>query len=129
MMKNLHSAFDHKALEPPNACLDKGHKVFLRVIQRFSTNFGTLGIVFTSFSGITPPQKPTSVQHWPRAASRLTVRFFTVVVGGIEFSGISTTVVTPPDKAALVPVQKPSHAVRPGSFKCTCTLERERESR
>jgi hypothetical protein len=37
---------------------------------------------------------------------------------------MSTTVVTPPDMAALVPVQKPSQCVRPGSFKCTCTLER-----
>lgn len=49
-------------------------------------------------------------------------RFSTVVVGGIELSGISTTVVTPPDSAALVPVQKPSQCVRPGSFKCTCVL-------
>lgn len=37
-------------------------------------------------------------------------------------SGISTTVVTPPDAAALVPVQKPSQSVRPGSFKWTWAL-------
>jgi len=83
-----------------------------------------LDIEFTWLPGMTPPQKPTSVQHWPRAASRLIVRFSTVVVGGIELSGISTTVVTPPDRAALVPVQKPSQSVRPGSFKCTCALGR-----
>lgn len=38
--------------------------------------------------------------------------------------GISITVVTPPLAAARVPVQKPSHSVRPGSFKCTCASTR-----
>ena len=125
MIENLHSAFNHKAFESPNSCFDEGHKVVLQVIEQSSVNCSALDIEFTSLSGMTPPQKPTSVQHWPRAASRLTVRFSTVVVGGIEFSGISTRVVTPPDRAALVPVQKPSHSVRPGSFKCTCTLGRK----
>jgi hypothetical protein len=36
-------------------------------------------------------------------------------------------VVTPPDAAARVPVQKPSQSVRPGSLRCTCALETERE--
>jgi hypothetical protein len=40
-------------------------------------------------------------------------------VGGMAFSGISTTVVTPPLAAACVPVQKPSHSVRPGSLRWT----------
>lgn len=40
----------------------------------------------------------------------------------MEFKGISTTVVIPPETAARVPVQKPSQSVRPGSFKCTCAL-------
>jgi hypothetical protein len=47
-----------------------------------------------------------------------------VVVGGIELSSMSTTVVTPPDKAARVPIQKPSQSVRPGLFKYTCVLHR-----
>lgn len=71
----------------------------------------------TSFPGITPPQKPTSAQHWPVAAARFASRFATVVVGGMELSGMSMTVVTPPDAAARVPVQKPSQSVRPGSFR------------
>lgn len=71
---------------------------------------------------MTPPQKATSDQHWPCATLRLISRFSTVVVGGMEFKGMSTTVVTPPETAALVPVQKPSQSVRPGSFKCTCAL-------
>ena len=38
-------------------------------------------------------------------------------------SGMSTTVVIPPDAAARVPVQKPSQSVRPGSLRCTWALE------
>lgn len=38
----------------------------------------------------------------------------------MEFNGISMTVVTPPDAAALVPVAKPSHSVLPGSLRWTC---------
>jgi hypothetical protein len=47
----------------------------------------------------------------------------TEVVGGIELSGMSTMVVTPPAAAArvavAVAVAKPSHSVRPGSLTCT----------
>jgi hypothetical protein len=72
---------------------------------------------------MTPPQNATSVQHRAaRAAARLVAKFSTVVVGGIELSGMSTTVVMPPDAAARVPVQKPSQSVRPGSLRCTCAL-------
>jgi len=72
---------------------------------------------------MTPPQNATSVQHRvARAALRLAERFSTVVVGGIELSGMSTTAVMPPDAAARVPVQKPSQSVRPGSLRCTCAL-------
>ena len=42
-----------------------------------------------------------------------------MVVGGIEFSGMSMIVVTPPRAAAVVAVEKPSHSVRPGSLTCT----------
>lgn len=71
---------------------------------------------------MTPPQKATSIVHCPRAASRLALRYSTVVVGGIELRGMSTTVVTPPDAAARVPVQKPSQSVLPGSLRWTCAL-------
>lgn len=40
-------------------------------------------------------------------------------MGGMALRGMSTTVVTPPEAAALVPVLKPSHSVLPGSFKWT----------
>jgi hypothetical protein len=40
-------------------------------------------------------------------------------VGGIAFKGISMTVVTPPDAAARVPVENPSHSVLPGSLRWT----------
>ena len=69
--------------------------------------------------GTTPPQKPTSTAHLPRAACRLAKSASRVVVAGIEFSGISTSVVAPPAAAARVAVTKPSHSVRPGSFRCT----------
>lgn len=45
-----------------------------------------------------------------------------MVVGGMEFKGMSTTVVTPPEAAARVPVQKPSQSVRPGSLRWTWAL-------
>ena len=40
-------------------------------------------------------------------------------VAGIELSGMSRIVVTPPAAAAAVAVAKPSHSVRPGSLTCT----------
>jgi hypothetical protein len=73
--------------------------------------------------GTMPPQKATSVQHCACAAARFVWKCDGVVVGGIEFRGISTRVVTPPDAAALVPVQKPSQLVRPGSFRWTWALQ------
>jgi len=57
MIENLHSAFDHKALEPSNACLDKGDKVFLQVIQRSSANAGTLGYRIYLVVGDNPTPK------------------------------------------------------------------------
>ncbi len=87
-----------------------------------SASLGAQG--HTWLPGITPPQKATSVQYCPRAASRFAARLSTVVVGGIELSGMSTRAVTPPDAAARVPVQKPSQSVRPGSFRWTCALVR-----
>ncbi len=69
--------------------------------------------------GTAPPQKPVSTHSCPSAAARLTASPRTVVVGGTEFSGMSTIVVTPPAAAALVAEAKPSHSVRPGSLTCT----------
>ena len=56
---------------------------------------------------------------WPSATSRLSSSAGPFTVDGIEFSGMSITVVTPPAAAALVAVAKPSQSVRPGSLMCT----------
>ncbi|EEQ36763.1 hypothetical protein CLUG_00887 [Clavispora lusitaniae ATCC 42720] len=74
----------------------------------------------SKLSGTKPPQKATSTQVWSRAAAIFWAKCAAVVVGGTAFNGMSTTVVTPPAAAACVPEAKPSHSVRPGSFKCTC---------
>lgn len=42
-----------------------------------------------------------------------------MVVGGSESSGMSTGVVMPPEAAARVTGQEPSHSLRPGSFTWT----------
>src|SRR6202011_4677486 len=73
----------------------------------------------STLPGTAPPQKPTSTKDCPAAARRLTSSADTGVVGGIEFSGMSTMVVTPPAAAARVAVAKPSQSVRPGSLTCT----------
>ena len=113
---HLYPAFYQKTFETFNSASDQRLKVFLIHTQNPSEKH-TLWRHLTWFPGITPPQNAMSVQHCPRATLRLIFRFSTVVVGGMEFRGISTTVVTPPETAALVPVQKPSQSVRPGSFK------------
>lgn len=61
---------------------------------------GRARALLTSLPGMTPPQKPTSTLHWPFEASIFSPRLDTVVVGGIALSGMSITVVTPPDAAA-----------------------------
>ncbi len=71
------------------------------------------------FSGTAPPQNATSTLSLPAVAARLASRAGTDVVGGIELSGMSTSVVTPPAAAARVADANPSHAVRPGSLTCT----------
>ena len=70
-------------------------------------------------AGTAPPQKPTSTAHCPAAASCLIRSAAGSVVGGIELSGMSSRVVTPPAAAARVAVANPSHSVRPGSLTCT----------
>ena len=67
--------------------------------------------------GTAPPQSATSTRHFSRMAKTFACSASTVVTGGIEFSGMSTIVVTPPAAAARVAVSKPSHFVRPGSFR------------
>src|SRR6476661_1394377 len=69
--------------------------------------------------GMAPPQNPTSTNAWSSATSRLSLRPSTVVVGGMELSGMSMMVVTPPAAAARVADAKPSHSVRPGSLTWT----------
>ncbi len=69
--------------------------------------------------GTIPPQNPRSTASASRAAACFTRSDATSIVGGMEFSGMSTRVVTPPSAAARVAVAKPSHSVRPGSLMCT----------
>ena len=69
--------------------------------------------------GTTPPQSPTSTAHARRRARASPRAPSSVVVGGMQLSGMSTRVVTPPAAAARVAVSKPSHSVRPGSLMCT----------
>ena len=51
MFTNLHSAFDHEALESSNACFDEGYKVLLRDIEQSLTEHD---IVFYLVSGDNP---------------------------------------------------------------------------
>ena len=67
-----------------------------------------------------PPQNPKSTPRFPLAAARFARNPSTLVVAGIEFNGISISVVYPPATAARDAVSKPSHSVRPGSLICTC---------
>ena len=98
----LDAAVDHEALEAAHAIGDRGPASS------------------RSLPGTTPPQKPTSTAQWPFAAARFAAKPSRVVVGGIELSGMSTSVVTPPIAAArCAAVAKPSHSVRPGSLRCT----------
>lgn len=71
------------------------------------------------FPGTAPPQNPTSTNAWCSATLRFTSSAATSTVGGIELSGMSTIVVTPPAAAARVAEAKPSHSVRPGSLTWT----------
>ncbi len=56
--------------------------------------------ISSRLSGTAPPQNATSTWHCPAAAFRLTCSAATSTVGGSEFSGMSTIVVTPPAAAA-----------------------------
>src|SRR5262249_28096198 len=74
--------------------------------------------------GTRPPQKPTWTRQRPAADSSLVAKPSADVVGGIEFKGMSKSVVTPPDAAAAVAVANPSHSVRPGPVTRTCASTR-----
>ena len=119
---DLDAALDQETLEPSHASLDKRLQLGLHCCTQHPHAHHVARL--TWFPGMTPPQNATSVQHWPRAAARFASRCATVVVGGIELRGMSTSVVTPPDAAARVPVQKPSQSVLPGSLRWTCALAR-----
>ena len=60
------------------------------------------GAIWSMLPGTAPPQKPTSTESLPWAASSLASRLATVVVGGLEFSGMSRMVVMPPARPARV---------------------------
>ena len=51
----------------------------------------------------------------------------TVVVAGMLFSGMSTSVVMPPAAAARVAVSNPSQSARPGSLMCTWRVDQARQ--
>ena len=68
------------------------------------------------FPGTTPPQRATSTWHFSCAACLFASSPATVVVAGTLFSGISTSVVTPPAAAARVACSNPSQSARPGSL-------------
>ncbi len=61
----------------------------------------------------------TEISPLPSAAVRLDSSAATDVVAGMELSGMSQMVVTPPTAAARVAVANPSHSVRPGSLTWT----------
>src|SRR5438067_855295 len=67
-----------------------------------------------------PPQSAKSTIALADAASYLASNAAASIVGGIELSGMSAMVVTPPAAAPRVAATQPSHSVRPGSFTCTC---------
>src|ERR1041385_3874528 len=67
-----------------------------------TTPASNIGASSPVFPGTTPPQNPTSTKQLFVAVSNLVVKPESVVVGGIELSGMSTRVVTPPAAAALV---------------------------
>jgi hypothetical protein len=69
-----------------------------------------------AFLGTTPPMSSTFTAVFPSAAARFISSAATLVVAGMELSGMSQSVVTPPATAARVALAKPSQSVRPGSF-------------
>ena len=74
--------------------------------------------------GTTPPMNPTSTHSSPRPRPSSLAARRRVVVAGIELSGMSSSVVTPPAAAARVAVSNPSQSVRPGSLMWTCVSTR-----
>ena len=68
----------------------------------------------------TPPHSMKSTCALAWMAISFSCRFAREVTGGSEVHGMSTTHVTPPAAAALVPVSKSSRWVNPGSSKWTC---------
>src|SRR4029079_9013997 len=84
-----------------------------------ATPSSSIAQMLGALSGTAPPRSATSARRFPRSAATFARTASTVTVGGMEFSGMSTIVVTPPAAAARVAVSKPSHSVRPGSLTCT----------
>ena len=99
--------------------------VFKPTTPRSMSSSSTVSLC--AFWGTSPPQKATSTCSLPLDAAILPSNVAASQMVGYEFSGMSTTVVTPPAAAALVPVSKPSHSSRPGSFRWTWTSTRPGE--
>ena len=60
------------------------------------------GANWSILPGTAPPQKPTSTESRPVVDAILVSRLATVVVAGLEFSGMSRIVVMPPASPARV---------------------------
>ena len=80
------------------------------------------------FSGTRPPQNPTSTKILSFATRIFSLRMAAVVAAGLEFRGMSSSVVTPPAAAALVAVSKPSQSALPGSLTWTWRSTRPGET-
>jgi len=72
-----------------------------------------------ALSGTSPPQNATSTWSLFALAFSFRSKVSASTTVGLELSGMSTSVVTPPAAAALVPVSKPSQCTRPGSLRWT----------
>ena len=86
-----------------NSCTPDSIKKHLKPLTPFSIK----GLSSDLLRGTTPPQKATSTNVLLLAASSLVSKLATVVVGGIEFKGISTIQVIPDAAAAWVAVANP----------------------
>ena len=94
--------------------------------ERLETDHATVGhcrhLADTTGNEAAPQREIGDRRSLERARLRSNSSTFTV--HGVELSGMSKNSVPPPAASAPLPVAAPSHSVRPGSLKCTCTSMR-----